>query len=131
MALKFRTKGSSDDALAQLLQLSEISQKRKDRKESRVVADLNNIIKLSERALTPEQMQNAQKALLNVSGADISDTTKIASQATKAALDNRQFEMKQYESRIDQASNIFSDPSYLDTADEWSCLLYTSDAADE
>jgi len=119
MALKFKTSGSADDALTQLLQLSELSQKRKDRKESRVVADLNNIIKLSEGALTQEQMQNAKNALANLSETDMTDTTRLASQVTGAALDNRQFEMNQYESRIDQASAIFSDPNYLDTADEW------------
>ena len=105
--------------IAQMQSMGEKSQDRKDRKEARVVADLNNILKLSSGALTPEQLQNAQKALFNVSEADISDTTKIASQVTQAALDNRQFEMNQYASRIDQASSIFSDPNYLDTADEW------------
>ena len=33
MALKFKTRGSSEDALAQLLQLSQFSQQRKDRKQ--------------------------------------------------------------------------------------------------
>ena len=119
MALKFKTSREADDALAQLLQLAQFSEQRQDRKESGIVADLNNIMKLSQGALTPEQIQTAQNALSNMSGLDMSDTTKIASQVTQSALDNKKFEMNQYESRIDQASAIFSDPNYLDTADEW------------
>ena len=119
MALKFKTSREADDALAQLLQLAQFSEQRQDRKESGIVADLNNIMKLSQGALTPQQIQTAQNALSNMSGLDMSDTTKIASQVTQSALDNKKFEMNQYESRIDQASAIFSDPNYLDTADEW------------
>ena len=134
MAIDFKTKEQADKAMAELLQLSQYYQTRTDRKEAGVISSLSNLNDIITKAKTPEQIANASTALSNISGTNMSESTRLASQSINTALENKQFEINKYGDRIDQASAIFSDPNYLDKAEEWRDLeslrkseLYTND----
>ena len=91
-----------------------------ERDKKATVDSLENIVKLSTISQTPEQIDNAQRALNNLSKASsLYDTTNTAYDLVQTNLNNKRYEIDKFGSSVDQASDIINDPNFRDKAEDW------------
>ena len=114
MALKFKTKGSSDDALAQLLQLAQFSQGRTQRKKDDINSSLKNILDLSKYATNEDSLANIKNQWeAQKSSASEYEDTNIYYDLIGNVLKDKGAQITQYSNVVDQAQGIVNDADFL------------------
>ena len=114
MALKFKTKGSSDDALAQLLQLAQFSQGRTQRKKDDINSSLKNILDLSKYATNEDSLANIKNQWeAQKSSASEYEDTNIYYDLIGNVLQDKGAQITQYSNVVDQAQGIVNDADFL------------------
>ena len=109
--------GLEPNSFAEIIELLNAMRKQTSAKTQNYVSNLDNILSAGQASQSQEQITNAQQALSNNS--PYSDTTRIAFNTAKTALDNKQFEINKYESSIQQGADIINSPLFLDKQEEW------------
>ena len=114
MALKFKTSGSSDDALAQLLQLSQHYQGVKQRKKDDINSSLKSILDLSRYATNENSLANITNQWKSQkSKASEYEETNVYYDLIGNVLQDRGAQIGQYSTVVDQAQGIVNDANFL------------------
>ena len=114
MALKFKTSGSADDALAQLMQLAQFSQGRTQRKKDDINTSLKNILDLSRYATNEDSLANITNQWESQkSNASEYEDTNVYYDLIGNVLQDRGAQITQYSNVVDQAQGIVNDADFL------------------
>jgi hypothetical protein len=114
MGLKFKTSGSSDDALAQLLQLAQHSQNRTQRKKDDINSSLQSILELSKYATNVDSLTNIKNQWeAQKSSASEYEDTNVYYDLIGNVLQDRGAQITQYSNVVDQAQGIVNDADFL------------------
>ncbi len=114
MALKFKTKSSADDALAQLLQLAQFSQGVNQRKKDDINSSLKNILDLSRYATNEDSLANIKNQWeAQKSSASEYEDTNVYYDLIGNVLQDRGAQITQYSNVVDQAQGIVNDADFL------------------